>query len=106
LREILESLNLPTGWCTYLLICENASYYVGSTQDLFQRILDHASGKGATHTRNSKPQFFAWYEPNTSQIAALVREKQLKGWSRSKKSQLSRGESPFQFGFCVWINLD
>jgi predicted GIY-YIG superfamily endonuclease len=81
----------PTGWCTYMLICIDGSYYVGLTNDLTQRIQDHSSGKGPTYTKNTKPKLLVWYESHPNREAATAREKQLKGWSRTKKNALARG---------------
>src|SRR5271166_4767126 len=90
----LLSLNLPSGWCTYILICQDGSYYVGSTDNLLQRILDHAEGKGGAHTKENPPAIFAWYEPHPQAESARQREHQLKGWSRQKTNALVRASSP------------
>jgi predicted GIY-YIG superfamily endonuclease len=56
----LHSLNLPTTWCTYILVCQDGSYYVGATENLPARILAHAEGKGGGHTKENRPVIFAW----------------------------------------------
>jgi len=100
----LSSLNLPQGWSTYLLICQDGSYYIGSTENLRERILNHAEGKGGAHTKENPPVIFAWYEPHPNAESARQRERQLKGWSRSKKNFLVRASSP-QFSFGRHPNL-
>ena len=100
----LDSLNLPQGWCTYLLICQDGSYYTGATENLTARILNHAEGKGGAHTGENLPVIFAWYEPHPSPESARQRERQLKGWSRTKKNSLVRADSP-QFSFGLHPNL-
>ena len=100
----LHSLNLPQGWATYLLICQDGSYYIGSTDDLFTRILNHAEGKGGGHTKQKPPAIFSWYEPHPNAESARQREVQLKGWSRAKKNALVRATSP-QFSFGHHPNL-
>jgi putative endonuclease len=82
---------LPTEWCTYLLICEDGSYYVGSTEDLTQRIRDHTSGEGSGYTKGTRPKILAWYESHQDKKSAYARERQIKGWSRAKKNALARG---------------
>src|ERR1700688_5323550 len=77
----LHSLNLPQGWCTYILVCQDGSYYIGATENLPARILDHAEGKGGAHTKENLPVIFAWYEPHPNAESARQRERQLKGWS-------------------------
>jgi putative endonuclease len=101
LQTKLTSLNLPAGWCTYLL---DGSYYIGSTENLTERILDHAEGKGGAHTKENPPAIFAWYEPHPHAESARQRERQLKGWSRAKKNSLVRARSP-QFSFGQHPNL-
>jgi putative endonuclease len=100
----LHSLNLPQGWCTYLLICQDGSYYTGATEGLTARILNHAEGKGGAHTKENRPTVFAWYEPHGSAESVRQRERQLKGWSRTKKNSLVRADSP-QFSFGLHPNL-
>jgi predicted GIY-YIG superfamily endonuclease len=102
----LHSLNLPQGWATYLLICQDGSYYVGATENLPERILNHAEGKGGAHTKENPPVIFAWCEPHPSAESARQRERQLKGWSRTKKNSLVRASSPqFSFGLHPHLRL-
>jgi predicted GIY-YIG superfamily endonuclease len=89
-------LDLPTGWCTYMLICIDGSYYVGVSSNLAQRLQDHASGKGPTYTKTTKPKLLVWFESHPDRESAAAREKQLKGWTRTKKNALVRAE--FQLG--------
>ena len=101
-----SSLDLPLGWCTYLLICIDGSYYVGLTNDLAQRLDDHSSGKGPTYTKATKPKLLVWFESHPNRKAAAAREKQLKGWSRAKKDALARAK--LQFGpasHSAWLSL-
>ena len=80
------------GWCTYMLICIDGSYYVGMTNDPVQRIHDHSSGKGPTYTKTTKPKLLVWFESHPTREAAATREKQLKSWTRTKKHALARAE--------------
>jgi len=100
----LHSLNLPQGWATYLLICQDGSYYIGSTENLLNRVLNHAEGKGGAHTKENPPVIFAWYEPHPHAESARHREHQLKGWSRAKKNSLVRADSP-KYSFGLHPNL-
>ena len=62
MKPEFASLDLPSGWCTYMLIGTDGSYYVGLTHDLRQRILDHSFGKGPTYTKLTKPKLLVWFE--------------------------------------------
>ena len=69
----------------YVLRCNDASYYVGSTQDLGERIEIHNSGKGPTFTASRRPVELIYSEEFATLEEAVGRERQLKGWSRAKK---------------------
>jgi putative endonuclease len=101
-----SSLTFPPGWCTYMLICIDGSYYVGLTNDLAQRIHDHSSGKGPSYTKGTKPKLLVWFESHPNREAAAARETQLKGWNRTKKHALAR--AGLQLGpaaHSVWLSL-
>src|SRR5882724_2332687 len=96
---------LPIGWCTYMLVCLDNSFYIGLTDDLPTRIADHASDKGSTYTKSVKPTLFVWYESHADRPSAAQRERQLKTWSHTKKQRLARGLSPFNFGPNLRLSL-
>src|SRR5258708_16409126 len=99
---------LPEGWCNYMLLSIDGSYYVGLTNDLTQRIQDHSSGKGPTYTKTTKPKLLVWYESHPIRETAASREKQLKGWNRTKKHLLARARlhpSPAPSSECVSLRL-
>lgn len=68
--------------------------YIGVTNDLERRVLEHKANsiKGFTATYNCTDLLY--FEEVRSVEAAIVREKQLKGWRRSKKEQLIEGLNP------------
>ena len=49
----LKLENMP-GY-TYILLCNDGSYYTGSTKDVELRLEQHMNGEGANHTRNTFP---------------------------------------------------
>ena len=75
----------------YILLCDDGSYYTGSTRDLEQRLEDHFSGAGANYTRKHKPIKLVYYEEFDRIDEAYYREKQVQGWSRNKKEALING---------------
>jgi len=83
--------HFPEGWCCYLLLCEDGSYYCGLTGDLRHRLLDHASGKGSKYTRGTKPTALVWFEHYSSRELAARREREIKTWGRKKKDLLAKG---------------
>jgi putative endonuclease len=88
---------------TYILLCRDGSYYVGSTQDLMRRISQHQNGTGAMHTALRLPVKLVYYETHHRVDSAYKRERQLHGWSRRKKEALIKGsiERLHQYAVCM-----
>ncbi|MAU27122.1 MAG: hypothetical protein CMH48_14425 [Muricauda sp.] len=76
----------------YILECADGSYYTGSTVDLEKRIVEHQEGKGANHTKKRLPVRLIYVEEYHRIDTAFDREKQVQGWSRSKKEALISGQ--------------
>ena len=76
----------------YILLCNDGSYYVGSTVDLERRINQHQAGKGANHTKKRLPVKLVYYEYYPRVDLAFYREHQIKKWRRQKKEALINGE--------------
>ena len=80
-----------TFW-VYMLRCADRSYYVGHTDDLERRVAEHASGAIGGYTSVRLPVELAFAAEMPSRDEAIVRERQLKGWSRAKKEALIAGD--------------
>jgi len=78
------------GW-TYIIECENGSYYTGSTRDLDARLEQHGLG-GSRHTSKYKAKELRWAMEFDSVADAYRVERQIHGWSRAKKEALMRGD--------------
>ena len=80
-------------YIVYILRFSNNNLYIGKTNNLQQRLKDH---KNKT-TRSSKfskenGEFkLVYQEEYKTQLEAMRREKQLKGWTRAKKEALVTG---------------
>lgn len=77
---------------TYILQCANGQYYVGSTTNLEQRLMEHQAGLGGKFTSTHLPVKLVYKEEYSSIEQAFARERQLHGWSRAKKEALIKGE--------------
>ena len=77
---------------TYILLCANGEYYVGSTNDLDERLKRHESGRGCDYTKAHLPVKLVYKEEYPTIEQAYKRERQLHGWSRAKKEALIRGD--------------
>ena len=77
----------------YMLRCSDGSYYVGSTRkELEQRISEHNTGTFGGYTSNRRPETLVWSEHFANIADAIAVERHIKGWSRSKKEALVRGD--------------
>ena len=68
--------------------------YIGVTNDLGRRISEHISGKGGAFTRRYKVSTLVYAEEYQDVEEAIAREKQIKGWRRSKKDALIEAANP------------
>ena len=77
---------------TYLLGCSDGSYYVGHTDDLEKRIGQHNQGQVGGYTAARRPVTLLLAENFATREEALAAERQIKGWSRTKKQALIAGD--------------
>ena len=77
----------------YILLCSDGSYYTGSTNNLELRLAQHQSGEGANHTKKRLPVQLLYFEEFDRVDEAFYREKQIQGWTRTKKEALINGQS-------------
>ena len=72
----------------YILRCSDGSYYVGSTDNLQERIAAHNAGRGPSYTSKRRPVQLIYSERYDNNSSAVRRERQVKGWTRAKKEAL------------------
>ena len=73
----------------YMVLCTDASYYVGITNDLGRRLWEHNEGLDRhCYTFMRRPVKLVYCEQYNDASAAIRREKQIKGWNRKKKVAL------------------
>ena len=75
----------------YILRCSDGSYYVGSTDNLQERIAAHNAGRGPSYTSKRRPVRLVYSKRYDNKSAAVRRERQVKGWTRAKKEALILG---------------
>jgi len=82
----------------YMLTNEKGNVlYVGSTENLKERIYLHQGGFVAGFTKKYNVNKLVYFEKHVDIAQAKERERQLKGKSRSKKNLLIESVNPF---FC------
>jgi len=78
----------------YILECADGSYYIGVSFDPGMRLQRHNDGLGGSYTKKRRPVKLVFSERHDSEQAALLRERQLKRWTRQKKAALIAGKFP------------
>lgn len=76
----------------YMLLCSDASFYVGHTDDLPKRVAEHESGVGCEYTAKRLPVTLVWSQEFSTREDAKEAEARLKRWSRAKKQALIRAD--------------
>ena len=76
----------------YMLHCRGGAFYVGHTDALDRRIGDHKSGLVPGFTADHLPVELVWSQDFITRDEAKACERQIKGWSRTKKLALIRGD--------------
>jgi putative endonuclease len=78
----------------YILLCRDLSFYVGYTKNLKERLAKHNNKQGSVYLHSKIPVKLVYYENYIDKNEAIVRERQLKGWSRIKKINLIKYGHP------------
>jgi putative endonuclease len=82
-------------YCIYILTnVRNTVFYVGVTNDLQRRILDHRMGIGSQFAKKYRLNKLVYFECGDSIEKAIAREKQIKGGSRQRKIDLINSLNP------------
>ena len=76
----------------YILCCSDGSYYTGRTENPNQRLEQHQMGEGSRWTRKRLPVELVYAQEFPSEEDAFRVERQIKGWTRSKKEALIAGD--------------
>jgi len=76
----------------YILETVNKTLYTGITTDLERRFAEHKRGKGGHYTTSNPPLRFRYFEEHKTRSKACKREAQIKGWSRTRKIALLKGD--------------
>jgi putative endonuclease len=79
----------------YILASDNReSLYIGVTSDLPRRLAEHQQGIVDSFSRRYHTHRLVYFESTGEVNDAIAREKQLKGWRRSKKEALIQAANP------------
>ena len=78
----------------YILTNGSRTLYVGVTNDIVRRIYEHKHKMVDGFTKKYNLTYLAYYDETTDVMSAIEREKQIKGWRRSKKIELIESVNP------------
>ena len=82
-------------YCVYIMTNSRKNMvYTGYTSDLARRVQEHKDGVLEGFTQKYKCYILVYYEVTDDCNAAMEREKQIKGGSRSKKIELIESINP------------
>ena len=87
-KKVLPEEGRPNLWHVYILECADGSYYTGIAKDLEHRLIMHESGKASRYTRARLPVRIRYSELCESRSRALIRECEVKAYSRPRKEAL------------------
>jgi len=77
----------------YILKCSDDTFYTGVTSNLAKRFTEHEQGKYRdSYTYKRRPVTLAFYCEFTDVNMAILKEKQIKKWSKAKKQALINGQ--------------
>jgi putative endonuclease len=74
-----------------MLLCDQKTFYIGYTNNIKNRLHQHQS-KQSFYTKRFSDFVLVHCEHYNTEDGALMRERQLKGWSHTKKQRLVTGE--------------
>jgi putative endonuclease len=78
----------------YIMANEKPSLYIGVTNDLARRVMEHKTADTTGFTNQYRVRKLVYYEIIDSAEVAISREKQLKNWHREWKMNLVKAINP------------
>jgi len=82
---------------SFIYILSNSyrtTFYIGVTNDLKKRIIQHKTKEGSKFTARYNIADLIYFEEFTDVQQAIAREKQLKNWKKEWKLNLIKGLNP------------
>jgi putative endonuclease len=86
-------------YCTYIMASLSRRVYVGVTNNLVRRTLEHKQARVVGFTEKYRINRLVYFESFQYVRDAIAREKEIKGWRRSRKVALIEAGNP------TWADL-
>jgi putative endonuclease len=83
----------------YIMTNRSKTLYTGVTNDLIRRVYEHKNKMVEGFTKKYNITKLVFFEETIDVQAAIEREKQIKGWLRTKKIALIESKNP------GWVDL-
>jgi len=83
--------NVSMSWFVYILLCDQKTFYIGSTDNLERRLRRHKL-RQSIYTKQFSDIKLVYQELFSIRQLAIEREEQLKKWSIAKKKALISGD--------------
>ena len=91
----------------YILTNSSRTLYVGVTNDLVRRVYEHKHKLVRGFSAKYNITWLAYYEETSDVEFAIAREKQIKSWRRSKKTDLIERFNPMWKDLSIgWYDED
>ena len=74
-------------WYLYILLCDNTKFYTGITNNLTHRLKQHQN-HNSTYTKQFDSIKLIYTQQFLNRSDAVLRERQIKSWSKQKKLTL------------------
>ena len=88
----------------YIMASKSRRLYIGVTNNLERRVFKHKTKSIAGFTAQYNIDRFVYFADTGDVVAAIEREKQLKGWLRVRKIALIESENPSSQDLsCDWF---
>ena len=82
------------GYWVYILSSRSKTLYIGVTNSLVHRVLQHREGRGSVFTKRYRVTRLVYFEAFQFIQDAIAREKELKDWRRERKVALIEKDNP------------
>ncbi|MBL8512607.1 MAG: GIY-YIG nuclease family protein [Betaproteobacteria bacterium] len=81
-------------YAVYLMASISRVLYVGVTNDLERRVMEHKLGTTPGFTKQYRVDRLVWFDVTPDVRSAIEVEKRIKGWKREKKIALIEENNP------------
>ncbi|MDD3713159.1 MAG: GIY-YIG nuclease family protein [Candidatus Izemoplasmatales bacterium] len=78
----------------YIMTNGKRTLYTGVTNNLYRRVYEHKEKLVPGFTKRYNIDYLVYIECTSDVVAAITREKQIKGWTRAKKISLIESSNP------------